>query len=818
MKIPLSWLREYVDFEWSPKELAHRLTMAGTEVEAIAEIGTQWQRVVVAQIVDLGNHPNADNLLIAKVDRGDGTSTIVTGAPNLSVGLKVPVVMAGGRLPAGEISRRKFRGIESEGMLCAGDELGLSSDHEGIYVLEPEAPLGEDLRRLLGDTVFDLYITPNRPDCMSVIGIAREVQALAGGKMRPLQWTEPRGEPAAADLCSVEVADPDLAPRYSATVIRALKIGPSPAWMQRRLFLSGFRPINNVVDITNYVLLETGQPLHAFDRAKVNGGIVVRRARPGERITTIDGQERTLGPDMLLIADHAGPIGIAGVMGGADSEIGPDTHEVVLESANFDAISLRRTSRHLGLKTEASHRFERGLDPGLTVPSAARATQLMAELAAGRPAGGVIDLYPRPAQPRRLTLSLADVSRLLGKRYESQAVSGILRSLDFGVETDGESLEVTVPSYRRDVERKADLIEEVARIAGYDEIPEALFQGRIPEPKLDRRRIVEERARLALVAAGCQEVITYSLVHPDQVLRLDLNAQWPPAPAHPEPVEGRQPTADSRHDLSRVANPMSVEHSALRQTLLGSLLETVSSNLRYRERVWIFELARVYLPPFDPLPREPLRLGLALAGQRQPQTWSQTGAATDFFDLKGVVEMLLEALRIEPVTYRSAEHETFQPGTIAELIVRGPEGERSLGALGQLHSRVAERFDLEGQPVVLAELDFDALSQLATDSFSTPELPRFPGLQQDLALIVNEATSHELVLRELQEAGGELLAEARLFDVYRGDPIPAGHKSLAYSLTFRAPDRTLTDAEAAEAVGAIELRLAERLGARVRRA
>jgi phenylalanyl-tRNA synthetase beta chain len=809
MKVPLSWLREYVDFDLSPKELAHRLTMAGTEVESVVEVGADWERIVVGQVVDLDRHPNADNLLIAKVDRGDGASTIVSGAPNLSVGLKVPLVMAGGRLPGGVvIDSRKFRGVESEGMLCAGDELGVSADHDGIYILEDEAPVGEELRRVLGDTVLDLYITPNRVDCMSVIGVAREIQALTGNRMRPFKWALPKGDRAAGELCSIEVLDADLAPRYSATVILDLQIQPSSPWMQRRLFLAGVRPISNVVDITNYVMLETGQPLHAFDAGRLQGRIVVRRARPGERITTLDGEDRALGPQMLVIADHAAPIGVAGVMGGADSEIGPATRLVVLESASFNPTSIRRTSQDLGVKTEASRRFERGLDPSLTVASAARATQLMVDLAGGRPADGAIDLYPQPEQSCRIMLRLDDLADLLGKRYERDEVVKVLEDLDFEVQPDGQSIQVGVPSHRRDVERKADLIEEVARITGYEAIPEAIFEGRIPQPMLDGERLLEERAKLALIAAGCQEVITYSLVHPQEMARLDVNAPWPPSPAPPLP---RSPA------LVRVANPMSVDHSALRQTLCGSLLETLRSNLRHRERVWCFELARVYLQPMDPLPREPRRLAIALAGQRQPSGWASLSEETDFFDLKGVIERLLQALGVHAALYRPTEHPTFQPGQTAELVV-GPPGQiRSLGVLGRLGPRLAGRFDLEGRTVLLAELDFEALCELASDAISSTTLPRFPSLELDLALIVDDSTSHERVLEELRQAGGELLEATQLFDLYRGPPIPDGQKSLAYSLTFRAPDRTLTDEEVAEAIEAIELHLADRLGAKIRR-
>jgi phenylalanyl-tRNA synthetase beta chain len=491
-------------------------------------------------------------------------------------------------------------------------------------------------------------------------------------------------------------------------------------------------------------------------------------------------------------------------MGGAESEIGPDTDLVVLESATFSPTGIRRWSRELGLRTEASRRFERGLDPELTISSAARATQLMVELANGQPADGIVDVYPHPEQPRQVALRLGDVAGLLGRPYGRDEVVTTLTRLDFGVAGNDDELVVTVPGHRRDVERKADLIEEVARITGYDAIPEVIFQGAIPEPKLDRRRELEERAKLALVAAGCQEVITYSLVHPGQADQLDLDAPWPPR---------ERPRAE----LNVVFNPMSVDQSALRTTLLGSLLETVRSNLRHRERVWCFELARVYLPPFDPLPSEPRRLTLAITGPRQPATWAGAAEAADFFDLKGVLEQLLGSLGVHGVRFEPTEQTPFQPGRAAELVVGANGGHRSLGLGGQLHPRIGERVDLGGQTVLVAELDFEAISDLASDALSSTTLPRFPGLQLDLALIVDEAIGHERIAQELRQAGGELLQDLRLFDLYRGSSIPAGQKSLAYALTFRAPDRTLTDEEVAEAVGAIELHLAERLRARVRR-
>ncbi|MCC7104407.1 MAG: phenylalanine--tRNA ligase subunit beta [Chloroflexi bacterium] len=810
MKVPLSWLRDYVDVDRSPGELAHMMTMAGTECEGYQVIGADWTNVVIARIEELTRHPNSDHLWIARVNRGETTSTIVTGAQNLTAGDVVPLVMPGGKLPPNkraseglEVTARKLRGVMSEGMVCSGDELGISADDAGIYILEPGAPLGVPLADYLNEVVFDFYITPNRPDCMSVIGLAREIAALTGRRVRPLRWSLPVGGRPAMELCDIRVQDDDLAPRYSALVVEGLQVRPSPQWLQRRLFFCGVRPISNVVDITNYVMLETGQPMHAFDRELVRGGIVVRRAKTGEQMTTLDGQERTFGPDVLLIADHERAVGVAGVMGGLDSEVRPETSTIVLESANFDRKASRRASQELKLKTEASRRFERGLDPGLTIPSACRAVELLVELADGRPAAGAIDLYPRPEQPPTIDLTVADVARLLGRTFSLDEISAVLERLDFGVERSGETLRVTVPGHRRDVERKADLIEEVARIEGYDSIPEVIFEGRIPEPTVEPRRAGELLARRALVNAGLQQIITYSLAEPFQDRKLDVAAAWPPAP-------GEQPT------MPRVFNPMSSDQSALRTSLLGSMIEAVRKNLRLRERVALFELAHVYLPPFAPLPDEQSRLAVSLAGTRAPRSWQSAPERYSFFDLKGVVDALLQALGIHGARYQPTEHPSLHPGQAARLELERDGETTSLGVLGQLHPRIAERYDVPTGALFVAELEMGPLLAFASDRLVSTSLPELPDLKMDLALVVAEEIAYEQVAAALMEAGAPLLAEARLFDVYRGAPIPEGQRSLAFALSFRA-DHTLTDEEVGTTVDRIEAELGGRLGARVRR-
>ncbi len=814
MRVPLNWLREYVPVDLAPAELAHRLTMAGAEVAAVEHVGAAWQRVVIGRIQDLAPHPRNPALWVADVDLGDSRRTLVTAATNLRVGDRVPVVLAGGALASGPVAERSFDGIVSQGMLCSGAELGISEDRAGIYVLEPEAPVGADLASYLGDVVLDIEVTPNRPDLLSVVGVAREVAALTGAPLHEPEAAPPRGPVPVEQVVSVVIEAPDLCPRYSATAIDGVRIAPSPPWLQRRLHLCDMRPISNVVDVTNYVMLELGQPLHAFDAATLHGGIRVRRARPGERLTTIDDVERALTPDMLVIADERGPIAVAGVMGGAATEVSATTTRLVLESAHFEPRSVRRTARALRLATEASRRFERGVDPGGTTRAAARATALILELAGGEAATGHVDVYPRPEPPRILRVTPGEVNGLLGERYSAATISATLRSLGFQVTEEAPepgaepALVVHVPSFRRDVVGPADLAEEVARIRGYDTIPTRLPTGALPPLTTDPRRERELAVKRALVGCGYQEVITYSLVDGFQAQRLDSGAAWPPAQTTPEAAA----QAAAAAGLIPIYNFMSSEHAFLRQTLLGSLLATLATNLRHRERVYLFELARVYLPPLAPLPTERLHLGLVFCGPREPATWCAPPVPGDFFDLKGAVEAVLRTLWIAEPRFVPERHPTLHPGRSAAVLA----GETRLGVLGQVHPVVAERFDLEGRAVYAAELDFDALHTVAGEQPPYVPLPRLPGVAVDLAVVVDEAVPEADVAATIRAAGAPLLAAMRLFDVYRGAPVPPGRKSLAYALVFRAPDRTLTDEETAGVQAAIETALRERFGATIR--
>ena len=827
MRVPLSWLKEYVDITWPIEELAERMTLAGLEVAAIERVGAEWDRdkFFVGQILEVRPHPNADRLTVAIVDYGAGEPlAVVTGAPNVRVGdrgQKVAFAKVGARLIDGHAEELRYftlkpatiRGIRSEGMLCSEKELGISDEHEGIMILPDDAPVGMPLADYLGDVVLDLDLTPNLAHCFCVVGVAREIAALTGQRLkRELRGPKELKGPSAPSDASVpfvdiQIADPDLCPRYSAALVRNVTVGPSPFWMRRRLTLAGMRPINNIVDITNYVMLELGQPLHAFDyqllRPRPGGdkpAIIVRRARPGERITTLDGIERDLDPEMLLITDGGGPVAIAGIMGGLESEVTEDTGDVLLESANFDFINNRRTAQMLRLSSEASARFGRRVDPELTVKALARAGQLMAELAGGSVEPVYGDLYPGRAEPRVITLDPAYVGWILGVEIPVDEMVRILESLEFQVKVHNRKseLEVTVPSYRLDVNIPVDLVEEIGRIWGYDRLPTTLIADELPPQRGNPALEGEERVRDVLVGCGLQEVITYSLGNLEAFARLD------PAGERPDPDE-----------YVRIANPLSSEREFMRRTLMSNLLETLRDNLRYAERVAIFEVGRVYLPREDEvLPDEPRRLAIALTGPRTGRSWlGGDSGELDFYDLKGVVEALLARLGLdESCVFAPTEHPTFKPGRTAVLTVNGVE----VGVMGEVHPLVCEAFEMEGRRVCLLEFDLEALlGQMPPTRFMRP-ISRFPAVIQDLAVVVDEDVPGRRVEEVITAAGGSLLREVLLFDLYRGEQIPPGKKSLAFSLTYQADDRTLTDKEVARVQSRIVRRLERELSAQLR--
>ena len=819
MRVPLSWLRDFVEITLPVDELAHRLTMAGLEVSEVTYVGASWQRdkLFVGEVLEVSRHPNADRLVLATVAYGDRMpQTVVTGASNLrpgEPGAKVAFALEGAQLidaysatPRLQTLRRaKIRGVESAAMICSEKELGLSDDHEGVLILEADAPVGQPLQDYLGDIILDIELTPNLARANCIVGVAREVAALTGHVMRPWPAPDPLAEAprsATTSYVTVTSADPRLCARYSASLIEHVTIRPSPPWMQRRLRLAGMRPINNIVDITNYCMLETGQPLHAFDyeKLRLTGGIVVRRAEPGERLQTLDGVERELTPEMLLITDDTGPIALAGIMGGSATEVTATTRHILLESAHFDFVSIRRTSQQLRLSSEAAQRFGRGLDSELTLPALLRASRLMQELGGGACRADIADTYPRPPRPKTLRLQAAEVKRILGMELSQDDIVRILSSLEFACTIrpdDTATIEVRVPSYRLDVAIPADLIEDIARVHGYDALPSTLMRDVLPPQRAQPLRQGLEQTRDILVGCDLSEIISYSLTNLELVDR--LNPDGPPA--NPEAY-------------IRLANPLSQEREFLRQSLLPSMLETLQSNSRYRQRMLLFEIGRVYLPqPGEDLPQEPYRLAMGLTGPVNPLSWHQTDAFTylGFSHLKGVVETLLQRLNVLDVRFVPASHAALHPVRTAALIVAGHE----IGVMGELHPRLRERFELPDQPVMLLELDIGLLLAQRQPRRYQP-IPRFPAVLEDMALVVDADVPAQTVADTIRTAGGDLLRQVELFDLYQGEPIPAGKKSLAYALTFQADERSLTEDEIRTIYQRIQRHAAATLGAQPR--
>jgi len=859
MRIPLSWLKDYVDITISPAELAERLTLAGLEVETIEYIGLPeadlpWdpEKIVVGELRAVHYHPNADRLVLAEVEYGGpGRETVVAGPPSLlemrgqdDLHLKVAFAMEGARLYDGhaegwrvtKLKKVNIRGVSSRAMVCSEKELGLSDEHEDIIYLPDDAPVGTPLVEYLGDAVLELDIKGPFGHLYSVLGIAREVAALLHLPLRrdALEVLERR--PAeltpTADFITLEIPDPDLCPRYSAAFIRGVQVRPSPFWMQMRLRRAGMRPINNIVDITNYVMLELGQPLHAFDyhllRSRpalsrcpepvegVAGGpgddqpaIIVRRARPGEQMPTLDGELRTFDGEMLLITDGGGPVAVAGVMGGLESEVTEATTDVLLEAANFHFLNVRRTSRLLGLTSDASQRFGRRVDPELTVKAAARAAWLMAELGGGTVVPVIGDLYPGRQPQRVVVFDPAYATRVLGVEIPTDEIERILTSLEFQVEqVTNLQYRVTPPSHRLDVTRPIDLVEEVGRIWGYDRFPTTLLCDELPPQRANPRLEGAECVRDLLVGSGLDEVITYSLVNIEDEGKL-----------RPQGSASSPLLAGGIEGGLFVRNPLSAERAYLRQTLLPSLLHTTRENLRFLDRVAIFEIGAVYLPVEGPsglarpLPDEPLRLGMVMTGPREARSWleGQDSTSLGFYDLKGVVETLLAGLGLKG-TFEPGDHPAFHPGRCAQVNV----GDDVVGVMGELHPLVREAFDLSEQPVCALELDLEHLLAQVGEVRTMQPISRFPAVVQDVALVVDENLSAEEVRQAILASGSQLLRDARLFDLYRGEQIPAGKKSLAYSLTYQAEDRTLTDDEVAQVQERIVQHLAEELGAKLR--
>ncbi|MBM4447331.1 MAG: phenylalanine--tRNA ligase subunit beta [Chloroflexi bacterium] len=782
MKVSLRWLKEYFDFSVPLGEMCERLTMAGLEVGGVEVIGGNWKNIVIGKIVDVNAHPNADRLKLVTVDLGKQHSTVVCGAPNVAVGDKVVFAHVGAQLIDGhsgemvQLKPAKIRGVVSKGMICSEKELGISGSHEGILILSMEATVGTPLSEYLGDTILDLDITPNRPDCLSVIGVAREMAALAGGKLHVPDVRYQELERAIDLFVSVEIVEPDLCPRYCASLLSGIKLTSSPQWLQRRLLACGMRPINNIVDVTNYVMLEYGQPLHAFDYNQIRGKqIVVRRAANGETITTLDGSERTLNPSMLVIADKERATAVAGIMGGADTEVTANTTTVLIESANFDQAVIHRGSLGLRLSSEASLRFEKGLSRDLPLIALKRATELMAELACGKVAKGIIDVYPGKQQREPVLLPLADIKRLLGVELEIREITKALELLGFGCRQAGSNsqVQVDVPWWRTDISCAADLAEEVARIIGYDNIPITMLSSPLPRheplPMLSLRR----QLRNILVGCGFQEILTYSLTNLEMLSRLSPQLRL----IGPTPM--------------KVANPMSREQEYLRTSLRAGLLSTLARNERYQEgSIRLFEVGKVFLPLEKDLPQEKEMFCAVLGGSQRRLSWRGKEESVDFFTAKGVLETVLSRLGLV-VSFDAGEDESLFSGRIADVVI----GNEKLGAVGELHPEVSKAFELS-DTAYLIEIDLDRLSSFTAALKNYQPIPRYPSTSRDIALLVDEQITYQQICTIIQ--GFPLVNSVALFDLYVGEQVPAGKKSLAFRIIYRSSTHTLTDSEVDE--------------------
>lgn len=817
MRVSYRWLQELVHFDLPAEELAERLTMAGVAVEGIAEPVPGLDRIVAGRIVGMKRRPDSDHLQICRVDTGSGVARVLSGAPNLFPDAVVPLARPGTVLPGGgqEVGIRQILGERSEGVLCSGAELGTEEwgfgDALGVLILDPELRPGTDVATALGldDRILEIELTPNRGDCLAVLGIAREVRALTGGELVIPDSSVPETGERTGDLINVQVEEPELCRRYACRIVRGVKLAASPPWLCYRLRAAGVRPINNIVDVTNYVMLELGQPLHAFDYDRLQGRrIVVRRAAPGEEMVSLDETRRELDGEMLVIADARAPVALAGVMGGLASEVSENTRTVLLESACFDPACVRRTARKLGMRTESGQRFEKGVNPEGVVRAVNRAAHLIARLGAGEIAAGVADQYVRPAAPLAVRLRTGRVNQVLGTCLQRREAQEILGRLDFVSELSGQdSLLVNVPPYRLDILEEVDLIEEVARLYGYDQIPSTVPAGAlVQDARLPLASRVREIAGGAMLAAGLDEAITYSFIGESSLDRLNIAGDNPLRQVVP------------------IRNPLREEQGILRPLLLASLLEVLNTNCKRKQTgAGLFEIGVVFRPSppsgaadardgaAGALPEERLHLGLAASGEAA-RGWREASPEKDFFYAKGIAEKLLELLGIDDAIWEPASNNpTMHPGRAARLLAGG----EPVGLVGELHPEVLENYEIPVR-VVAGEIDLTALLPLVRlDSMARP-LPRYPGSARDLAVIVPLEAPAGRVREIILSAGGELLRECRLFDVYQGSQVPEGFRSLAYSLLFQSLDRTLTDEEVAEARARILSALEEQAGARLR--
>ena len=813
MRIPVAWLRSYCDPGTAAEAIADALTMAGDKVERLHRVGVgDPAAFVVGRVLEAEKHPDADRLTVCRVDDGSGEArTIVCGAPNVAAGQIVAVARPGAVLPDGRtLGEAELRGVRSSGMILAEDELGIGADHAGIMVLADDLPPGAPLADHLpiADDVIELEVTPNRPDVMSVYGVARDVHAVTAAPLADdpaATDAEPSGEDRAGDNASVEIADPDVCLRFTARVFEDVRIGPSPPWLKQRLTAAGQRPISNVVDITNYVMLACGQPLHAFDLDRVRGRrIVVRKAADGERMTTLDGVERSFGPEMALVCDAEGPSGIAGIMGGQISEVSDGTTRVMMEAATWVGPNILRTSKELALRTEASARFEKQLHPELAMAAQRLAARLMVDLCGARLVPGTIDEYPRPAEPREVELRVGRLERLLGERIPADEVVAILDRLGFLPRPADGTVAVTVPPWRdSDVQREVDLVEEVARIHGLDKLPTTLPARQAAIGGLTAKQRLRRRLEDALRDRGLYECVSYAFTSPEKLARLRL------------PQAGDESDRGPGH-LShlRLRNPLSEEQAVMRPLILPGLLDAVAHNAAHgRPEVALFESAHVYRPAAEgaATPAGESHDISVMVTRAAPATWRAPERPADYYAARALLDAVMGAAGVdwEPVP-AEGEHPFLHPGRAARVVA----GERDLGWVGEVHPAVAAAWDLE-RTVAGFEIDFDAVAELAAGASYYADVTSYPAVLQDIAVVLPEQVSVAEAEAAIRRGGGELLASVRVFDVYHGEQVGEGRRSLALRLEFRAPDRTLTDNEVAGLRAAIERELGE-LGGQLR--
>ena len=844
MKVPLSWLQDYVDVKDIPiEELAHKLTLAGLEVEEIHFIGLTpppgerhnykvtglpWDKdlIVVGEILEVMPHPNADRLVLCRVNDGTQEHTVLTGAPNLyeykgkgplDPPLKSPFAKEGAVIYDGHkeelelttLKRTKIRGVESYSMLCSEKELGISEEHEGILLMAADAPAGMPMADYLGDAVLDIAITPNIARNANVYGVARETAAIFNRELREPDYSFlAEGAPIAGQV-EIDIREPEMNQRFVVGLIKNVEIKPSPKWVQRRLKLIGQRPINNLVDVTNYVMFDLGQPLHAFDydilKARAGGKtptIITRTAEPGETITTLDNEERKLEEFTTLVCDTAGAISVAGIMGGLDTEVTEKTTSVLLEGANWNLINVRQSLSYLRMHSEASYRFSRGVHPAMAERGVRLGLRLMQEWSGGEVSEGLVDAYPLPQVDPVVEVTPKDVARWLGIELSVEEIVDLLSRLDFSCQVETGTVLATTPDHRLDIETdpinaKANLMEEIARIYGYENIPQTRIEDMLPVQRNTPRLDFEENLRDVLVRLGLQEIITYRLTSPEREAR-----RLPPE-IEPDP----KPYVE-------IVNPIASDRFVMRKSLLSSVLEIVESNIRIRDRIALFEVGHIFLASEEGnLPEEEPRLVIAMTGARHTPYWQREDQGSlDFFDLKGVVEMMADGLHLPAISFKPHTHPTFHPGKCASIEIDGTQ----IGVMGELHPVVHQQYAFSDAPVVGAVFYLNPLFELAASRYEVSTVPQFPPVLEDIALIVDETLPAAAVQAMIDQTGGKTVTEVHLFDVYRSEQIGAGKKSLAYSLTYQAPDRTLTDKEVAKVRNKIVKRLERELGAQLR--